>query len=764
MLRVGKRYGLVAFCSMLAVLSGCADIGGEDQFVDEFDLIEGEDPEYRGGGYGFFQIALSEFVRFRANSQGIDALPDAPEIRQELVDLGQALAFDKELSGNRDISCMTCHHPSLATDDNLSLSIGVGGAGLGADRTHPHGTFIPRNAPPVFNLHDLDTMFWDGRVNVNDGVFDTPARESLTQEMIDVFEFGAVSAQAMFPVTSRAEMRGHIGENDLAAVSDTDFQGIWSALMDRLGAIPEYVDMFEAAYPGTDFEDMTFAHAANALAGFQIAAFEANDTPWDEMLRGDNQAMSVSALLGANHFLGMAKCSTCHSGSSLSDESFHNTALPQFGPGKGNGVTLTDDWGRNNETDSANDFYRFRSAPLRNVELTGPYGHAGQFTELEDFVRHYLDPESSLLNWDSSQIDPLLQPTILPTNDAVLRHVSPIITEQADFRENRVDEMMDFMAALTDPSSQQLLDTIPETVPSGLPVAEVEVPVVPENRAGSFEMPVEPISLFREIQIQEPEMCAENGGGGTLTVSFDRNANTVNIDGTMKGLPYRPTYCYDYNPGNEYNQFPDCVSDGRYQMWIVPRMFNIMSTFYYDGVTGALIGNEFDVDPSELPPSAFPVDLPSLQMICSDFFEPDPNTLETDIHFEFEYDNMRDMMGTAGVIFSLLPPNIFDPTVVDTYYTDYLEQGALPDSMAMNWDDMIEENFEGRGGFAIAVSYEPFPKPDYLKLRDNLMIGFGANWPDPHPEDAITFPSPVECGETFQWPAPGVGFDLDPIP
>ena len=82
----------------------------------------------------------------------------------------------------------------------------------------------------------------------------------------------------------------------------------------------------------------------------------------------------------------------------------------------------------------------------------------------------------------------------------------------------------------------------------------------------------------------------------------------------------------------------------------------------------------------------------------------------------------------------------------------------------MNFDDMIEENFEGRGGFSVAVSYEPFPKPEYLKLRDNLMIAFGAQWPDPHPEDAITFPSPVECGETFQWPAPGVGFDLDPIP
>ena len=48
-----------------------------------------------------------------------------------LVELGRALAFDKELSGNRDIACMTCHLPGLGTGDARSLSIGQGGTGLG---------------------------------------------------------------------------------------------------------------------------------------------------------------------------------------------------------------------------------------------------------------------------------------------------------------------------------------------------------------------------------------------------------------------------------------------------------------------------------------------------------------------------------------------------------------------------------------------------------------------------------------------------------
>ena len=56
------------------------------------------------------------------------------------------------LSGNRDISCMTCHMPKFATGDDRSLSIGQGATGFGPERVHPQGAFIPRNAPQLFNM------------------------------------------------------------------------------------------------------------------------------------------------------------------------------------------------------------------------------------------------------------------------------------------------------------------------------------------------------------------------------------------------------------------------------------------------------------------------------------------------------------------------------------------------------------------------------------------------------------------------------------
>ncbi|MGD8279349.1 MAG: cytochrome-c peroxidase, partial [Gemmatimonadota bacterium] len=168
-------------------------------------------------------------------------MPGSPVVRAELAELGRMLAFDPILSGNRDIACMTCHHPAYGLGDARSLAIGTGATGIGPDRRHPDGVFIPRNAPPLFNLAVFDHLFLDGRVEVDRaGRLQTPAGRQVTPEMERVLEFGPVSALPLFPVVNRLEMRGKPGENELAGVADGDFGGVWDLLMRRLGGIPEY--------------------------------------------------------------------------------------------------------------------------------------------------------------------------------------------------------------------------------------------------------------------------------------------------------------------------------------------------------------------------------------------------------------------------------------------------------------------------------------------------------------------------------------------
>ena len=412
--------------------------------------------------------ALISEVRTLAAQKNIGPLEDPPTVRAELVELGQALAFDKVLSGNRNISCMTCHLPKFGTGDSRALSLGEGATGFDKNRVHSGGVFIPRNAPALFNLHAMDALFWDGRVAEVGGTVVTPAGSAVTSQMQATFEFGAISALGMFPVTSRIEMRGAAGTNELAAFSDSDFAGIWGGIMVRLGNIPEYVAMFEAAYPGTDFEDMTFAHASNAMAGFFVSELAATDTKWDRFLHGDDTAMSTNQLEGAKNFL-VARCHQCHGGDALTDNGFHNVALPQFGPGVGNGANGKDDWGRWNVSGNAADKYAFKTTPLRNVELTAPYGHAGQFMSTKDFIGHYSDSAAKLASYDIKKIKEPLLTTRLASDTDVLATRDPLLSGVV-FDNPFRDRLDDFMKALTDGSSKKLDDVVPSSVPSGLSI------------------------------------------------------------------------------------------------------------------------------------------------------------------------------------------------------------------------------------------------------------------------------------------------------
>jgi cytochrome c peroxidase len=411
---------------------------------------------------------LAAEVRALTAGRGIGPLARPVPVRPELVRLGQMLAFDKVLSGNKDISCMTCHLPGFATGDGRSLSIGQGGTGLGTARVHPTGAFIPRNAPPAFNLFANRALFWDGRVEISDqGKLTTPVGQRITPHMAAAFEFGPLSALPLFPVLSREEMRA-TGGNELADIKDKTPQQVWRALMTRMGAIPEYRRLFEAAYPGTRFAQMNFGHASNAIAGFLIDRLTFNDSPWDRFLGGDDAAMTEQQLLGAKDFMS-ARCSICHNGAALSDGRFHNVAVAQVGPGEGDGTERRDDFGRMRVTGRPEDRYAFRSPPLRNVELTGPYGHDGAFTDLRAFVDHYSESDLKLRSFTTSHLEPLLQPTMRATVEQILASRDTLLRGVV-FPDQTIDEVTAFMLALTDPAARDLGGVVPAVVPSGLSI------------------------------------------------------------------------------------------------------------------------------------------------------------------------------------------------------------------------------------------------------------------------------------------------------
>lgn len=389
---------------------------------------------------------------------------------EALVALGESLFFDKELSGNRDISCASCHHPTLATGDGLSLPIGTGGVGLGSERLLGEGrNLVPRNSPEIFNrgASGFTTMFWDGRVAIRpDGSLATPAGDALPAG-IDVL----LAAQAMFPPSSHDEMRGEPGDldvygkaNELATVDDSDLPAIWDALAARLSAIPDYVAMFAAAYPDVAVEDLGFEHAARAIAAYESAAFAFHDSPFDRYLAGDDDALTAREKRGARLFYDTG-CAFCHSGSLLSDQSTHVLAVPQIGPGKGE--SAPDDVGRFLVTGNDRDRHAFRTPPLRNVAITGPWMHDGVYTELETAVRHMLDPVATCLEYESGALGG--PPPAVPVGPA-MSDLDPLSAALPELSDAQVEDILAFLNALTDPAAEDLAHLVPDSVPSGLPV------------------------------------------------------------------------------------------------------------------------------------------------------------------------------------------------------------------------------------------------------------------------------------------------------
>lgn len=447
-----------------------------------------------------------------------------PEAR---VELGRLLFFDKILSGNRNISCATCHHPRHATGDAVALPLGEGASGLGPRRragtdpaTAVHAR-VPRNSPALFNLgaREYTRMFFDGRVELDtEGYyasgFITPAKWKLPNGLDNV-----LAAQAMFPVSSFDEMAGQKGENPVADARSLNNAagpgGVWQRLAERLRGLPEYVERFRAAFPERvrDADDITYVEAANAIAAFETVAFRADDSPFDRFLRGDRESLDRRQRRGMRLFYGRAGCARCHAGAFQTDHRFHAIAMPQIGPGKGDGRdaeywqatghrAFLEDFGRGRVTVRAEDRFRFRTPSLRNVALTAPYGHAGAYGTLEEVVRHHLDPAAALAAFDADAVElqPLARVPELTVSGSSLRaswltghrldgyllrdtwvqknkRLRGRIAAANELPPNRLEDrevtdLLAFLDSLTDPASRDLTRWIPESVPSGLPVAD----------------------------------------------------------------------------------------------------------------------------------------------------------------------------------------------------------------------------------------------------------------------------------------------------
>ena len=199
--------------------------------------------------------------------------PSDNEPTAERVALGKMLFFDPRLSGDGNMSCGTCHNPSLGWSDGQATAKGVKSRVLG------------RASPTIINTAFNTIQMWDGR------------KKSLED-------------QAMGPMEATVEMNMDI-----------------KRLFEWLNGNAEYKVLFARAYPG---EDISAATLSKAIASFERTAIS-NNSPFDRWVKGDAKAMTPQQVDGFKLFASKAHCSECHSAPNFTDNGFHNVGLPSHG-------------------------------------------------------------------------------------------------------------------------------------------------------------------------------------------------------------------------------------------------------------------------------------------------------------------------------------------------------------------------------------------------------------------------------------------------
>jgi cytochrome c peroxidase len=378
-------------------------------------------------------------------------IPQDPSnpITAEKVALGQLIYHetgitDGNIAGMEDtFSCASCHNAQNGFKSGIRQGIGEGGVGFDhrmiAEGVNPEDIDVqPVTSPTVLNTAYQEVMLWNGQFgNVIGGIVNVgidPDRHFTegTPKEANLRSLAGLETQA---VAGLGVHRMNVEEGSILTTNE------------------KYQMMFEAAYGTSQPHDMLEA------ASFAIAAYErtilANQAPFQDFLRGDEEALTLEEVEGAKVFFGKGQCAGCHNGPALSSPvgslasemfmtlGFHDLDIWDDVVGDVNEATKA---GRGGFTGDDMDKFAFKVPPLYNLIDTTVFGHGASFSSVEDVVRYKVAASPQHPQVEIVDLDYRFTPL--------------------DLTEEEIANLVTFLeTSLYDP---ELMRYVPEELPSGL--------------------------------------------------------------------------------------------------------------------------------------------------------------------------------------------------------------------------------------------------------------------------------------------------------
>jgi len=396
-------------------------------------------------------FTLDEKVRLAINT--FELLPATCSINEDLINvklinIGDIIFNTKILSGDKDVSCSTCHLDNKALTDGLALAIGVGGEGEGDKRLGSDGIIVPRNTFTLFGRanRNYQTFFWDGRIQEEKGRIISPIGEGYSLG----FDSALAVASSM-PILARDEFLGVMSmfnnNQNIYHVEDAYYKdkipAIEKVLVERLKEDndPDIIKLISAMKEvGYHPNDLSLPLIGNSLASFiatKVSKCEPSD--WDNYISGNLSALTKKQKDGALIFYGKGRCAACHNGSLFSDMKYHSIGVPQ---GRFGTHINGSDIGRAQVTFKQEDRFKFRTPSLIKVKDTPPYGHNGKLKTLDAMVLYHINPIPYFTENDfDGEKQRFTYGKILSSRSSVLGHID--ITEDTEFK-----ALIEFLKAL----------------------------------------------------------------------------------------------------------------------------------------------------------------------------------------------------------------------------------------------------------------------------------------------------------------------------
>ena len=244
----------------------------------------------------------------------------------------------------------------------------------------------PIGTPAALNVAFQDVMLWNGQFGATGTNQGTEANWTVgTPKEANTFGFEGIETQV---------------------IAGLDVHRLVIDEADIIGS--PYEALFDQAYPNHPAEDRyTKVNAALAVAAYERTLLS-NQSPFQEWLRGDDNAMTEDETEGALVFFNEGKCYTCHSGPALNSMTFHALGMNDLSGEEINTVVdLDTKKGRGGFTGNPEDYYKFKTPQLYNLKDVSFFGHGGSFETLKAVIEYKNNAIAENSEVPSNKLSPL---------------------------------------------------------------------------------------------------------------------------------------------------------------------------------------------------------------------------------------------------------------------------------------------------------------------------------------------------------------------